>query len=246
MNGRALPDPDRLAHFILRDVRKAAREYRMLREGDQIAVAVSGGKDSLALLDLLRRLRTAAETPFTLAAVHVRGDATGTIPAHGPLEAWLSAQEVAYRFVEPEIGPGEALPLGCRRCTWLRRKALFEAAEALGCNVVAYAHHADDVAQTTLLNLLYTGGTHTLAPVADYFGGHFRLIRPLIYIAESELARFARAIGCPPPPPRCPRAGDSRRTLVAGMLRLMGHDYLKQGRQNLTRAGLRRGTAATE
>ncbi len=174
-----------------------------------------------------------------MAAIHVRGDATGVIAPHAALEAWLAASAVPYRIVEPEISPDEATPLGCQRCTWLRRKAIFCAAEALGCNVVAFAHHADDAAQTTLLNLLYGGRAYTLAPVADYFGGRFRLIRPLLYVAESELTRFAAASRFPPPPPLCPRAGDSRRKLVADMLKLLGREYLTQGRMNLIRAGLR-------
>jgi tRNA(Ile)-lysidine synthase TilS/MesJ len=168
----------------------------------------------------------------------VRGDATGITPAHPPLETYLAGLDIPVRIVEPELSADDISPLECRRCTWLRRKTLFLAADSLGCNVVAFAHHADDAAQTTLLNLLYNGGTHTLAPNADYFGGHFRLIRPLIYTAESELAGYARACGFPPPPPLCPRAGDSRRKLVADMLKMMGRDYLTQARPNLLRVGI--------
>ncbi len=240
------PEPAHLAHFLLRDARRAIREFAMLRDGDRVAVAVSGGKDSLALLDLLQRLQRIAPERFELAAVHVRGDATGITATHEPLETWLEARGLAYRIVTPELTGAEVLPLDCQRCTWLRRKAIFVAAEALGCNVVAYAHHADDVAQTTLLNFLYSGSVHTLAPVADYFDGRFRLIRPLIYVPESELARFARAGDYPPPPPGCPRADSSRRRLVASMLKLMGHDYLKQGRTNLIRVGLRKKMNAAE
>ncbi len=244
----ALPpsDPDRLAHFILRDMQRAVRAFAMLRGGERIAVAVSGGKDSLALFDLLHRLNRQTAIPFELAAIHVRGDTSGVTAPHAPLETWLAAQGVAYRIVAPELTEREALPLDCQRCTWLRRKALFEAAETLGCNVLAYAHHADDVAQTTLLNLLYGGNVHTLAPVADYFAGRFRLIRPLFYVPESALAHFARASGFPAPPPRCPRSDDSRRLMAAQMLKLMGRDYLKQGRANLIRAGLRASPADTQ
>ena len=232
-------NPDRLAYFILKSVNEALREFDMLRAGDQVAVAVSGGKDSLSLLRLLQTHRLTSEKPYSLAAVHVRGDADGVTQPHVPLEEYLADQSVPFRVVEPTLGD-DTLPLNCQRCTWLRRKALFEAASELGCNVVAYAHHADDAAQTTLLNLLYGGDVRTFQPVADYFGGQFRLIRPLFYVPESELARFAHACGFPPPPPACPRAGDSRRKLVAKMLRLLGRDYLKQARPNLIRAGLAR------
>lgn len=238
--------PDRLAHFILRAVNKAVREFDMLRPGDRVAVAVSGGKDSLSLLRLLQIHGISAEKRYTVVAIHVRGDATGVTAAHEPLEEWLAAEGVPCRVVEPELTADETLPLTCQRCTWLRRKALFLAADALGCNVVAFAHHADDAAQTTLLNLLYGGDVRTLQPAASYFGGRFRLIRPLIYVPESELARFAAASHFPPPPPPCPRGGDSRRKLVADMLKLLGRDYLRQGRMNLIRAGLRAWTTDEE
>ena len=211
----------------------------MLHAGDRIAVAVSGGKDSLALLRLLQvRQRVAAE-PYELAAVHVLGDATGVIAPHAPLLDWLAGSNVPYRIVRPELAPDEALPLNCQRCTWHRRKALFQTAAELECNVVAFAHHADDAAQTTLLNILYSGTTHTLRPVADYFNGRFRLIRPLFYVAESELARFGRAAGFPPPPPACPRAAGSRRLRVSSLLKQLDRDYLLHVRDNLIRAGLR-------
>ena len=231
-------DPDRLAYFILKSVNEAVREFDMLRGGDRVAVAVSGGKDSLSLLRLLQAHRLSFEKRYSLAAIHVRGDATGVTQPHALLEAWLAGQGIPCRIVEPVLDSGEALPLTCQRCTWLRRKALFQAADELDCNVVAYAHHADDAAQTTLLNLLYGGDVRTFRPVADYFGGRFRLIRPLFYVPESELARFARASGFPLPPPSCPRSGDSRRKLIADMLKLLGRDYLKQARPNLIRAGL--------
>ncbi len=237
---------DRLAHFILRAVNKAVREFAMLRPGDRVAVAVSGGKDSLSLLRLLQMHRLSAEKRYVVAAVHVRGDAGGVTAPHPALEEWLAVQGVPYRVVEPELTADDVLPLTCQRCTWLRRKALFLAADALDCNVVAFAHHADDAAQTTLLNLLYGGDVRTLQPAAAYFGGRFRLIRPLIYVPESELARFARACDFPPPPPLCPRGGDSRRKLIADMLKLLGRDYLRQGRTNLIRAGLQAWTNGVE
>jgi len=230
---------DRQAFFILKNLGAAVREFAMIRDDDRIAVAVSGGKDSLGLLRLLKIYQRSAGVHFELAAIHVLGDATGVIELHPPLGAWLAAQDAPYRLVAPDLAAEDAPPLNCQRCTWLRRKALFQAAADLGCNVLAFAHHADDAAQTTLLNLLYGGNARTLAPCADYFAGRFRLIRPLIYVPESDLTRFARASGFPPPPPACPRADNSQRRRVAEMLKLLGRDYLTQARTNLIKAGLR-------
>jgi tRNA 2-thiocytidine biosynthesis protein TtcA len=228
----------RVVHYLLREVNRAVREFGMIRDGDRIAIAVSGGKDSLALLRLLSVRRSFSPTRYELAAVHVRGDAAGISDHYPPLEAWLQSEGVPYRIVEPSIEAGEPRPLDCQRCTWLRRKALFTAAEQMGCGVVAYANHADDVAQTTLLNLLYGGCVATLAPCADYFGGRFRLIRPLIYVPERGLARLGRVAGFPPPPPACPRGEHTARRNIARMLDLLGRDYVTQARPNLIRAGL--------
>ncbi len=106
---------------------------------------------------------------------------------------------------------GETLPLNCQRCTWNRRRTLFEAAQRLGCNVVAFGHHADDLAQTTLMNLLASGKVETMAPRREYFDGALRLIRPLCYVAEKDIRRFARACAFPSPPEDCPRSHESRR-----------------------------------
>ncbi len=230
---------EKQAHYLLRDVGKALRDYDMVRDGDRVAVAVSGGKDSLSLLELLDRHRKYAPVRYELAAIHVRGDATGITEPYEPLESWLAASGVPYRIVEPDLNAEDCPPLDCQRCTWLRRKALFTAADQLGCNVLAYAHHADDVAQTTLLNMLYVGSVRSLAPAADYFAGRFRLIRPLIYIPEGALAKFARACAFPEPPPLCPRGVDSRRAAVKEMLRLLGPDYARQVRGNLMKLGLK-------
>ena len=202
-------------------------------------MAVSGGKDSLSCCACCKSTGD-GRGRFELAAIHVLGDTTGIIALHPPLAEWLAEQDVPRRVVSPDLAADDAPPLTCQRCTWLRRKALFQAVDALGCNVVAFAHHADDAAQTTLLNLLYGGDVRTLAPCADYFDGRFRLIRPLLYVPESELTRLARASGFPPPPPACPRSGlIAAPAGVAEMLKLLGHDYLTQARLNLIRAGLR-------
>ena len=234
----ASQDADRLGYFILKRVNQAIREFQMVRDGDRIAVAVSGGKDSLGLLRLLMLRQRSAQIRCELAAIHIRGDAGGVTPPHLPLEEWLAAQGIPYRVIEPDVREDEPIPLGCYRCTWLRRKALFLAAQQLGCNVVAFAHHADDAAQTTLLSLFYGGTPRTVAPCAAYFG-HFRVVRPLLYVPESDLVRFARASGFPAPPPTCPRGPNTRRRLVGEMLKMLGRDYGRQVRANLIRSGLR-------
>lgn len=231
-------DSDRLAFWLMKNINKAIREFRMIHEGERVAVAVSGGKDSLSLLRLLDLRRKMVPEQYELVAIHVIGDSRGSgLPENPALIDWLKASGYAY-VVEPlRLPEGEKLPMGCQRCTRARRKTLFEIAEQMGCRVVAFGHHADDLAQTTLLNLLYNGRVETMAPVREYFGGVMRVIRPLCYTAESDVRRFARVNDFPPPPPICPQSDLSRRKLVRDLIR-QAERGCQDARINLLRAGL--------
>lgn len=232
------PGPERMAYWLLKPFNQAVREFGMLADGDRVAVALSGGKDSLSLLRLLDLRRRSAPERYELTVIHVLGDGSEPLQPHPPLADWLEANGYACRFEPFTLSPDETLPMGCQRCTWNRRKILFEAARRLGCNVVAFGHHADDLAQTTLLNLLYHGAAETMAPRRDFFDGQIRAVRPLCYIPEADLRRFARASGFPPPPPACPQADTSRRRLAADLLR-QAQRAAPAARTNLLRAGLR-------
>lgn len=227
-----------LAYWLLKDINRAIRDYAMLADGDRVAVAVSGGKDSLSLLRLLDIRRQTVPERYEVMAVHVVGDARGPdLAVHQPLREWLAAEGYGYEMVPLRLPQDEPLPLNCQRCTWNRRRTLFEAAQRLGCNVVAFGHHADDLAQTTLMNLLAGGKVETMAPRRDYFDATLRLIRPLCYVPEKEIRRFSRSCNFPSPPEDCPRSHDSRRRVAADIVRLAERDF-PSARTNLLRAGL--------
>lgn len=229
--------PDSIAHYLLRTVKRAVREFALIAPGDRIAVGVSGGKDSRALLELLaRRVELPGGGSYELAAVHVEMASAGLPDQRPALEAWFRALGVPYEIASLDLPLTEPLPLDCFRCTRLRRKALFLAAGRLGCNKVAYGHHADDAAITTLLSILYKGRSERLAPRREFFEGQLTLIRPLIYVTEAEIRRYARARGWEfPPELQCPRSAAARRDKVAGFLSGLPAREREQIRANLAR-----------
>jgi tRNA 2-thiocytidine biosynthesis protein TtcA len=230
-----MSDPERVAFFLLKSVARACKEFDLLADGDRVAVAVSGGKDSRALLDLL--LRYGARVPFSydLIALHAVGTSAGFPDLRPELEPWFRELGIDYRFAPLELPPEEPLPLDCHRCAWNRRKALFTAATELGCNKLAFGHHADDAAATTLLSLMCGGRLETMLPRREFFDEKVIVIRPLIYLPEKELARYARAADFPDPLPSCPQGLTSKRAQVKTLLRHFGRDQ-KQIRANLWRA----------
>jgi len=219
---------DKLAHYLMRGLNRAIREHALIGEGDRVLVAVSGGKDSLTLLDLLhRRLRYAPEH-YELSAGRLRSDYhCGAVVPESWLAEWCGARGIPL-VIEPlpvaeEVRNSKAS--ACFRCSWNRRKALFLMADRLGCNVVAFGHHADDRAETALMNLLFSGQFRSMEPRVTFFGGRFVLIRPLAYVYERDIVPFASASGYPIEGRPCPSGHDSRRTLVRRLLRQLESEH---------------------
>ncbi|MFZ5918614.1 MAG: ATP-binding protein [Chloroflexota bacterium] len=227
------PTHNRQTFFLLKKVNQAIRQHNLIAEGDRIAVAVSGGKDSLSLLHLLGARQCVARERYDLVAVHVipAADAPcGSGQNTTSLEAWLQSEAVEY--ILTPMQEVDSLPEGrerspCFHCAWRRRKALFLAADRMGCNKVALGHHADDAAQTTLLNLFYQGRLESMRPRVSFFDHRLTLIRPLIYVPEKELVRLAAVCGFPPPPAACVNGQASRRALMAQLLRTVEKSYPK-------------------
>jgi len=224
---------DKLTYYLLKKVNKAIRDHDLIADGDRVTAAVSGGKDSLSLLRLLCVRQRSARERYEVVAVHVIPAADAPCGAGGDtsaLEAWFQSEGVEYAFVPMEEAsgqPGRENQSPCFHCAWRRRKTLFLAAERLGCNKVAFGHHADDVAQTTLLNLFYQGRLETMRPRVEFFEGKLTVIRPLAYVPEKELVRFAAACDFPSAPAPCVATETSQRTLMAQILRTVEETYPK-------------------
>ncbi len=236
-----MSDLEKQRYYLLKTMAKACHEFGLIAPGDRIAVGVSGGKDSFTLLELFVHAQRDPKlalpgTPYALVAVHVDGSAEGLPDLKPVLRPWLEALDVPHVFVPLTLKPNEPRPPDCFRCAFNRRKALFLAAEELGCDKVAFAHHADDAAATALLNVLQQGRLESLPPRRTFFGGLFTVIRPLIYATEAALQRYAKTRGWElAPESTCPRAHVSRRQQVEAFLASFGRDR-EQIRANLWRA----------
>lgn len=199
-------------------------DFRMIRPGDRIAVAVSGGPDSLALLNLLSDGFGFVTSDYSLLAVHVDMGFGQEEPSNGRiLEDHFRSARVDYRIektaIADEVFSGRLRKNPCFVCSLLRRKRLYEIADREGCNKIATGHHRDDIIDTLLLNILYGRKIGTLYPVQPIFRNRLTLIRPFVYIEESRIKRFAGESGLPLLPRLCPQDGSSRRAAVKELLR---------------------------
>jgi len=204
-----------LEKILLRKVGEAVTRFKMIREGDRVAVALSGGKDSLTLLEALLLLAARAPIDFTVCAFTVeQGKFLRPIE---PLGEYLNQRGVdwTYHRDNPSFRLLEEQPdHGCDLCSRYRRRAVYQIARGLGANVIAFGHTADDFCESFLRNALFTGRVSALPPVTYSRERDFRLIRPLVYVTEDVTARFAQSLGGPVIPCGCSqRAGAVRRTL---------------------------------
>ena len=185
---------DQLQTRLLRLVGHTITEYGLIEDGDKIMVCVSGGKDSYGLLDLLMVLQRRAPIRFDLVAVNLDQKQPG-FPAH-VLPEYLTAvgvpfhieQRDTYSIVKRLIPEGQTT---CSLCSHLRRGHLYRIASELGATKVALGHHRDDILETLLLNLFYTGKLKTMPPKLRSKDGRHIIIRPLAAVREDDLARYA-------------------------------------------------------
>lgn len=211
---------------VLGLVGRAMGRFSMLRAGDRVAVGVSGGKDSLCLLDALVSWRRHSPVPYELVAITVeQGKFTSAIGALEPRVTalgvpWILRDEPAtLRLVADGVGHG------CDVCSRHRRRALYRLAAEQGCSVIALGHTADDCAEALFRNILFNGRIASLPPVATSRKGTLRLIRPLVYVTEELTAAYACRRGLAPVGCVCGEKASVRREIrdFLGGLRARHH-----------------------
>ncbi len=204
-----------LEKTLLRKVGEAVARFKMIRDGDRVAVALSGGKDSLTMLEVLLRLEQRAPVAFSVCAFTV--EQGKFLRPFEPMGEYLKARGVdwTYHRDNPSFRLLDEQPdHGCDLCSRYRRRAVYQIVRGLGANVIAFGHTADDFCESFLRNALFTGRISALPPVTWSRERDFRLIRPLVYVTEDLTARFAESLGAPVIPCGCSqRTGTVRRTL---------------------------------
>lgn len=212
-------DLTRTGNKINSGIGRALGEYDLIEDGDRILVAVSGGKDSLTLLKLLKEIQKWAPVKYEIFAVHVKTDLRRRGGAReNVLAALFRDMDVEHVFKKVKV-LDEKGKTSCFWCSWNRRKVIFATADELGCNKVALGHHKDDIAETMLMNLLYNGEISAMNPRQELFGGKITLIRPLSYVDESLIKAFAKESGFPEQPRKCPFGRNSKRKYVKDLIK---------------------------
>lgn len=214
---------------LLSLTRAAVDKYNMIEAGDKIAVGVSGGKDSLALLYALAKLRDFYPKPFSLVAITLDYQFNGVAEDYTEIEALCKELKVKYIVRRTNLWEvifetrKEKNP--CSLCAKMRRGLLHDTAVANGCNKVALGHHLDDAAETFLMNLLNGGKIGCFSPVSYLSNKKLYLIRPLIFAYEKDVAAAARRANLPVVKSRCPMDKESNRQNMKELLKSLEKDY---------------------
>jgi tRNA 2-thiocytidine biosynthesis protein TtcA len=214
---------------------KAALDYGMIKEGDRVLVGVSGGLDSLVLLDLMRTSMVFLPS-FSVLAVNIDLGFEEDYETYNTLETYLKINGYEYVIEKTDIGifshSDKNRKNPCFLCSRLRKKRIVEIAEDHGCNKIAFAHHRDDIIETLLLNMFYAREISTMVPNQPIFRGKFHIIRPLAYIREELVKRYARERSFPIMENKCPTSETSKRAYIKKLLDKLEKDN-KDIRENI-------------
>jgi len=213
-------EEDKLMRRIGQRFNKGVVKYRLLDDDDKILVGLSGGKDSLALLELLAKRSRILKPRFSVVAVHV---SMTNIPYQADLDYLRSyAEDLGVPFIhhETSFDPStDTRKSPCFLCSWNRRKALFTVAKEQGCNKIALGHHMDDILETLLMNLTFQGAFSTMPPKLVMNKFDMTIIRPMCLVHEADLKELEQVRGYRKQVKNCPYETQSNRTDMKGVLK---------------------------
>ena len=213
-------EEDKLMRRISQRFNKGVVKYRLIDDDDKILVGLSGGKDSLALLELLAKRSRILKPKFSVVAVHV---SMTNIPYQADLDylrAYAEGLGVTFIHYETSFDPStDTRKSPCFLCSWNRRKALFTVAQEQGCNKIALGHHMDDILETLLMNLTFQGAFSTMPPKLEMKKFDMTIIRPMCLVHEADLEEMAEVRQFKKQIKNCPYETQSNRTDMKGVLK---------------------------
>jgi len=221
---------------ICRKVGKTIHDYNLIENNDRILVGLSGGKDSMILLEALADRKKHIPVKFDLFAIHVTALNVGYKADTRYLADFCKEIDVPLFLEEVEVDFNQKPEKqACFICSWARRKKIFNKAKEINCNKIALGHHFDDAVKTMLMNMIYHGSYSSLPQKLTMFGGRTTLIRPLLMIPEKELVLYASLRTYREHEKSCPYEDSTKRTEMENLLKYF--DRLnKDSRKNLFRS----------
>jgi tRNA 2-thiocytidine biosynthesis protein TtcA len=213
-----------MSQFPLKDMKrfmgKAIHDHSMTEEGDHILVGVSGGKDSLSLLWLLKERLKRLPIKYRVTAAHINPGFD--LDSTEKMRAFFVEYGFEHVIIQGDFGPRAHSPENrenpCFFCSMHRRKELFKLADKLGCTKIALGHHKDDVVETFFLNIMYGGSISTMMPVQELFKGKIKIVRPFYLVEEALIKRYFTEMGWSVIDQGCPTSGNSKREEIKKML----------------------------
>ncbi len=211
----------KLLERFSKSVGRGINRFDMIVPRDRILIGVSGGKDSLAMSLALVERKKWVPVEYELFALQIEWrEFPMDDKEKATIDAFYAGLGIPLTRVQACINPPSFKKgFSCYLCSRNRKRLLFKEAERLGAGKIALGHHLDDIARTTLMNLLFRGEFSTMMPVQAFFGGRFHIIRPMCEVREAEVAKLARRLNLPTVPGKCPNADKNQRRLMADLLR---------------------------
>ena len=205
---------------IYRKFGQSIHDYELIEDGDRVLVGLSGGKDSLALLQLLQQRNRISGNKYTVMAVHIMVKEISYQVRMEYLKSFCNSLGVELLIREVSFANSKTNDESvCFSCSWIRRKILFEVASLNNCNKLALGHHRDDAVETLLMNMTFQGSISSMPPKLKILEGNLTIIRPLILIAEQELINFAALMAYEKLKKDCPFENDSQRKQIKNLIK---------------------------
>ncbi len=207
---------------IEKKIRKAMVDYRLIEDGDKILVGLSGGKDSIALIDLLGRRKKILKPRFEVVAAHISMTNIGYVSDLEYLKNHCEKNDIEFIHYETSFDASTDMRKSpCFLCSWNRRKALFTIAKDQQCNKIALGHHQDDILQTLLMNMTFQGAFGTMPPILKMQKFDMTIVRPMCLVAESDLIELSKLLGYVKQKNPCPYECSSSRPEMKNVIKML-------------------------